>query len=515
MRNYGVLPLALLVAAPVMANNAVGKTYFSQHNWFGAASPERLAMARNRMNRKDEGKGVAFEAVLFAEQTTDEQGLRDYFLPFEGKTKLIAGETGSTAYTIGTNNPTGTVGAADLVAGYFNVQTGTVGSSSANLTSQLTFQSELSFAPKQTVVGIGLQWQQRLPKKWWLKVSAPITHVKNDLHMTEDVINEGKGVSITGAVANMTAAFKQEAMRYGKIDGAQEKWGVADIEVLVGRHGFDHEYAQACWYVGMVIPTGKKPTAEYLWEAVVGNNKHFGVMLGGSTRLVWKEGDDYVLAVCCDTNGRFLFENTQKRMLDLKGKPWSRYFLLVKEADFPTSGNFEDNRADLELGVNVLTQDVKVAPHGSFTGNTALNFRKDNGFEAEVGFNLYVREAEKIKLKNAFANADNYGIPYLGSFVDSAAATTNSFQTINRAFIDEGGDAGTTNTFLALAEADLDLNSAAHPAVYENTVYATLGMNWDKCKMPVFVNVGGAYTFNENNACAKRWGIWGKAGVSF
>jgi hypothetical protein len=148
-----------------------------------------------------------------------------------------------------------------------------------------------------------------------------------------------------------------------------------------------------------------------------------------------------------------------------------------------------------------------------------LNFRKDNGFEAEVGFNLYVREAEKIKLKNAFANADSYGIPFLGSFVEGSNATTpntNSFQMINHAYINEGGDEpASTNTFIALAEADLDLSSAAHPAVYENTVYATLGMNWDKCKMPVFVNVGGAYTFNENNACAKRWGIWGKAGVSF
>ena len=511
MRKYGVLPLALLVAAPVMANNAVGKTYFSQRNWFGAASPERLAMARNRMNRKDEGKGSAFEAVLFAEQTTDEQGLRDYFLPFEGKTKLIAGEAASASYVIGANNPTGTAGANDLVANYFNVQTASAGTPPVDVVLTGTFQSELTFAPKQTVVGIGLQWQQRLPKKWWLKVSMPITHVKNDLCMTEEVINEGSGAVPASAVANMTAAFKQAAMKYGKIDGAQEKWGVADIEVLVGRHGFDHEYAQGCWNVGIVIPTGKKPTAEYLWEAVVGNNKHFGVMLGGSTRLVWKEGDDYVLAVCCDTNGRFLFENTQKRMLDLKGKPWSRYLPLVKQADATST-----DRTDLALGVNVLTQDVKVAPHGAFTGNTALNFRKDNGFEAEIGYNLHVREAEKIKLKEAFTNADNYGIVALGSFA-AGTPQTCSFETIDRARLNEGGDMSTAPAalFRVLAEADLDLNSAAHPALYENTVYATLGMNWDKCKMPAFVNVGGAYTFNENNACAKRWGIWGKAGISF
>ncbi len=513
MRKYGVLSLMLFAVAPAAANNAVSKTYFSQHNWFGAASPERLAMARNRINRKDEGKGVAFEMAVFGSRTTEEQDLRDYFLPVAGKTKLVAAEDGAEAYISGTDAYVAgtlgqTAGSNDIMANYFNVQTATSGVLPVQAG---VFQSELTFAPKQTVIGVGLQWQQRLPKKWWMQVSAPITKVKNDLGMTEEVINAGSGAVPDSAVANMTDAFKQAAMLYGKIDGAQSKWGVADVEVLVGKHWLDEDYAKACGYFGIVIPTGNKPKAEYLWEAVVGNNKHFGVMLGSNTRLVWKEGDDYVLAIHCDANARYLFENTQTRMLDLKNKPWGRYLSLVKEADADSS-----DRTNLEFGVNILTQAVKVAPHGAFTGNTALNFRKDNGFEAEAGFNLHVREAEEVKLKNAFTNADVYGIVAAQQF-GAGNSTTCTFATISRANLNEGGDqnSSASRIFIPLVEADLDLNSAAHPAVYETAVYATMGMNWDKNKIPSFVNVGGSFTFNENNAAAQRWAIWGKAGISF
>jgi hypothetical protein len=57
MRKIGALSAALLIVMPAMANNSVGKSYFSSHSWFGAASPERVSMARgDRMDKKAEGR---------------------------------------------------------------------------------------------------------------------------------------------------------------------------------------------------------------------------------------------------------------------------------------------------------------------------------------------------------------------------------------------------------------------------------------------------------------------------
>ena len=58
-------------------------------------------------------------------------------------------------------------------------------------------------------------------------------------------------------------------------------------------------------------------------------------------------------------------------------------------------------------------------------------------------------------------------------------------------------------------------NSAAHPAVIENTLYASLGKNFSNMKCPAFVSVGGSYTHSFDNAGAKRWAVFGKAGISF
>lgn len=524
MRKLGALLAALFITVPAMANNVVSKTYFSNHPWFGAASPERVALARARMDVKDQGKGGSLEAVGFYSRTNAEQDLRDFLLPAGGKTSLRAAELGATSRLNLTN---------DLLANYFNLSSHNVMTTGGFDT--LTYESDLAFAPRQTVIGVGFQWQQRV-NNFWLKVSVPVTKVENDMRMTETLVTAGNagaggGTLPTNAVGSMVDAFKQSAMLYGKIDGKRSKWGVADVEIMLGRDVVDEDNCQISGYVGAVAPTGKKPTAEYLFEAVVGNNKHAGIMFGSYGRHVWKEGDDYVASICYDMDGRYLFENTQKRMLDYKNKPWGRYIWLAKSgATFGNPGAGTDTAAawgpvfsgstqDMEFGVNVLTQDVKVKPRGSATVNTALNLRKQCGFELEVGHNLYARQAEEVALANSFANSDSYGVPYINDeFVHLKAVESKFYaSTIDNV---QGSDAPDQNPpgtpkFRVVAESDLDLNSAAHPSVIENTFYGSLGKNWDNLKCPAFVGLGGSYTYSFDNAGANRWGVWGKAGISF
>ncbi len=516
MRRIVAVSVALLVAVPANANNAVGKTYLTNRDVFQATSPERVTLDRNnRLYTQEEDKATDLSATVIYVKSQDEQNLRDYFLPVIGQTSLIAGELYSAANQ---TNPL----TLNVVANYFNVFTQAFTGAAGIGYTGLTFQSTLAFNPKQTMAGVGLQWQQSF-RKYFFKASAPIVHISNDLGMVETVTNVGGGAVPTGAVANMTDAFKQPLLLYGKIDGAQEKWGVADVELIFGREWFGDQICQMAAYIGAVVPTGNRPKAEHLWEAVVGNNHHWGAFFGSSSSYVWREGDNYVMTAYCDTDARYLFENTQTRMLDLQGRPWSRYLWLAEYNTTPNSfllpGSPTPFDGFLTPGVNVTTQKVRVAPHSSFSITSALNYRRDGGLELEGGINFYARQDEKVKLLNAFVNDNNYCIPSFMADADSADANvslTASFATINNTQgFNFDQDVDSNPLPVLLTEADLDLNSASTPAVLESTIYASLGKNWNECRYPAFLGIGGGYTYNSNNSSIRRWGVWGKTGVTF
>lgn len=524
MYKRSALSAALLVVVPAVAENAryVSQTFRTNDPIFTVVSPTYMMMSRNdRMYVKEEGKKGSLEALGIYSRSTG-NGIRNYFLPVTGKSTLVAGEIGSAASIANT---------ADIAANYFNVQTANV--SSAGDLDDLTFQSNLTFDPRQTMAGIAFKWQQGFAvrnRDLYFKLSVPVIQVTNDLRMSEEVVNEGGGAVPTGAVANMTAAFKQPLLQYGKIDGKQQKWGVADIELILGIDWTKQDDCQLSTFVGLVAPTGNRPKAEYLYEAIVGNNHHWGVILGGSSRHLWKEGDNYTLTFLCDGDWRYLFENTQTRMLDLVDKPWGRYVYLAPisattDTISPTDSLFaqpDGNLDSLVLGANVLTQEVKVKPYGAFMINTALNYRHDNGCELEGGFNFYTRQAEKIELKNAFANPNNYGIPLLATDLNGSAwSETVSFATIDNTQNESSGDViqagaqGGDPLAVTLVEADLDLNSASHPSVLESTIYGIAGKNWDSWRFPCYAGVGGSYTYSVDNSGTDRWAVFGKLGVSF
>jgi hypothetical protein len=67
-----------------------------------------------------------------------------------------------------------------------------------------------------------------------------------------------------------------------------------------------------------------------------------------------------------------------------------------------------------------------------------------------------------------------------------------------------------------IKEDDLDLASAATPAILSNILYASLGIQAEYNDYPVFGNIGASYEFSDRTKAApQRWGIWIKGGVSF
>lgn len=166
-------------------------------------------------------------------------------------------------------------------------------------------------------------------------------------------------------------------------------------------------------------------------------------------------------------------------------------------------------------GINVFTQDVKVSPGVSRIYQTAFIFNNE-GFQGELGYSFTARPAECVELQCEFPS----GIA-LKSLLH--AGQINTVQTINNTIgCDDielfGGaqqspfDVYNQNT---ITDADLDMNSAAHPAFETYIIYASMGNRWDDREYPIFIGGGGSYEFCKDNSAMTRWLLWAKIGASF
>lgn len=516
--------LLLFVAGVAFADNA-DTTPYDSHTFltirppFQMSMPEKITNWRDRALARDCGFGGAFQFVGFGGRSTHSSDLGQYFMFCQKNTLVVAGS-----------------GAADFVANpcdrdveaiHFNIQPeGPAGEPN-------TFRSEITFSPRQTFGGVGIDWKQYLhgrdacEKKWWLEISTPIMQVKNDVRLKENVTN-----AITPTIdsnADMVEAFKGQkgffnrnlqplgagtegvltgsAWQYGKICGSQSRARAADIEVKIGYDYLCEEMCHAEGYFGGLIPTGNRPDAEYLFEPIVGYNFNGGLLWGGSFGWeIWNSCDRF-LHLEFETQGRYLFQNTQRRSIDVKGKPWSRYMLVYQNESDAQAFRPTD-------GINIFSPKVRVAPRFLKDMTTALVYTHC-GFDAEIGHNFYAHPNERVKLKDEFQSGVAFaGLidGYPGSTTITGPGLINRAITIKENFTDSNDNYSEN---LAIKESDLNLQSAATPAAITNIFYGSLGYKWDCWCFPMFMGIGGSYQLASDAGAISRWTVWGKIGVSY
>lgn len=534
MKNTKIVALlSLTMGIPLLADcrnesselEATSKTTLTVHPLFVSQQPELVSGFRNDRNiTRENGWGGAFQAVLFGSQTSDEKDLAQYFFP-DANTCLTAANDGPPQQA-GFNVK------KDLLAQDFNV-----------FTKDNTFESIISIRPQQTVIGLGLHVRQSVWKSHtysrgvWFSFSAPIMRVKNDMNFFEHIENDGGGVDEAAndvVVANMREAFQQSDWKYGKIsDCSMKKTGLGDIEAKVGYEWLDHSPTHMESYFGLVIATGNKNNAEYVFQPIVGRGKNFGIMFGSSLGIdIWENSTgDMSIRYELANHFEWLFQNTQKRSFDLKNRPWSRYLPVyanqeeAEEAAALIMSNPQYAMNNSTPGINVFTQDVKVTPGLTTDINTAFQFTW-NKFQMEGGYNFLAKRAENVKLDCPWKVG-----PALKHY--EGDGQTNPIRTING---NKYYEQIVTNIVAApipadqiiipvsvanydmslIQESDLDLNSAATPALFANTFYGTVGFHAYDREYPLFGNFGASYTFSKsNNAVPRRWVLWGKMGVSY
>lgn len=503
-----------------------GHTFLSIRPQFESGMPEKESLWRRRATPgpcgfgRDCGLGGAFQVVGFGGRSNRSARLGEFFM-FGGSNQLTVNSNQALLPQV---NPV-------------NFGIDYLGS----------FSSTIQFNPRQTVGAVGFEWKQYLgciaecAGNWWFDISFPVVHVSNRVTLTElGTTTVGAPTTANGftTAANMTQAFQGTTnfsalnpagsrnvgtMMFGLIPSSTarlKKTTVADVELKIGYDALCTECCFVNGYVGALVPTGNRPKAVYIFEPIVGHNRHAGFIFGSEMFYDIMSDCDRNLTWQTSFDSRYLFSRTETRSFDLRYRPWSRYLLVYATAADAAAGV-------VSPGINVFTQDMKVTPRFSTTLNTALCYTSICGFQAEIGYNFWARQAEKIRLKNSFPTGVSVAALSSGSIAQ--AGLTNLLSNIgnNNACTGVGcaSTAQVTTPTLGLPAAggvittirpqDLDLASAANPAVLSNIIYGTIGYDWDWCSLPMFVGVGGSYEFSSINTSINRWNVWGKFGVSY
>jgi len=501
--------LPLLIVTQMLANSCANscscahtsKSFFAIRPPFQESSPELVSGYRyERYHARTSGIDGAIQIVGFGGQSTNPTALAKYFMPFcnkQLKATLTEEEFPRDA----------------VYAQHFNIFTQTG-----------TFESVLTFSPKQTYGGLGVSYRQDfLANKdrtgfFWASISLPVEHVRNDMELCEKVTDTGGGANpdddVT-VVANMTQAFAQTDWQFGKIMCAQSLTGVADVQVKLG-YEWLHPLCHVEAYIGATIPTGNKPTGKFVFEPVVGNGRHGGIMFGSACGFDLWHNNGTSLHIEWAINNQYLFSNTQHRSFDLKGKPWSRYMEVYANQAEAQAAHDQTNlqlRANQSSdGINIFTKPMHVTPGFSYNVNAALVVNSVRGFSGEIGYNVYSRDQECVSLDCGWVEG-----PALKALLGDGATQPLRNITPNIDIDQEITPvplADYADSIIKLE--DLDLDSAAHPAYLSHTFYGTAGYRWDKRSYPTFASLGASYEFSTvSNAVLDRWMVWGKAGVSF
>ncbi len=463
---------------------------------------------KDKIKHLSKEKKSSLNMVVWGGSTTNHNDMAEYLLPF-GKTKLTVREGYEAP---GTNPNVDVPDNQDIVAENFNITT-----------KEGNFDSTLTFKPKQTFVGVGFSGYCQLSNKIWLSFEAPLIHVKNTVDMVETVTYNGggavaldpanaatKGFNGTPFVGNMTEAFKNPNMLYGKIDGPQSATELAYINLKLGYTYLQEADRSLQMYGGLLLPTGNKPKAIYFFEPLVGNNKHFGLILGTFFTRRY-ETKRFAVNISADSDTEFLFANTQMRSFDLAGKPWSRYMgvyannteRLLDAANGTLPAKSQMNYQT--WGINLFTQEVKVNPH--FSTNLIINasFELPRNTSFDLGFKCFWQQDEHVTLKNPWTERPIIG--ELSNFSTQQSGECTPARGINNMFSSVASTPAEIVVYIT--QDQLDLTSATQPFKSDYTLYAATHKLFKfKNSRSLRLQLGTNYTFGSNNATANRWQVW-------
>ncbi len=174
------------------------------------------------------------------------------------------------------------------------------------------------------------------------------------------------------------------------------KWGLADIDVILGYNFLNNDCYHFGAYLQMVLNTGPKPKDFYVFSPVVGNGGHFELGAGISAHWSFWSNETQNLALFLEGNITHMFQNEQCRLFDLcNGGAFSRYMLLKEYDTNGLTNTYNGNLVSATCFTNRRV-DVKVDIKGDLAIKLAYRWC---GWGIDVGYNIYGHSHETIRFK--------------------------------------------------------------------------------------------------------------------
>lgn len=316
----------------------------------------------------------------------------------------------------------------------------------------------------------------------FVRLHLPIVHTRWSLDFCETVTNPGTNAYDAGYFAaapiartNLLGKFAQYAagktpqgttdtilnpLKFAKITNNcnNTKTRLAELQAVLGWNFMNDENYHFGVGLRFCAPTGSKPEAEYLFEPLAGNGKHWE--LGAhitSHAMLWRSDDENrSLGFYCDANITHLFNATQIRTFDLKNKPLSRYMLAEKlgtpiigiaggsSANTIPTAQFQKEFSPL---ANLTTEKVSVSCDIQADVAAQLTYVV-GGFAWDMGYNFWARSCEKFgnicsrPCRTTLVFEENTwalkGDAYVVGFVENSQDPVALSATENRATIHSG-----------------------------------------------------------------------------
>lgn len=219
----------------------------------------------------------------------------------------------------------------------------------------------------------------------------------------------------------------QEALKGAAFGAMTEQWTfgrfsfcevskvrLADIDLIVGQNFWDCRDSHVGLFLQVVVPTGNKNDATYVFSPVIGNGSHWEAGAGLSAHtMLWDGCGDQSLSVYFEGNATHMFKNHQTRSFDFKNNgPLSRYLLLKEIGVLPTTANPSQTppipataattngfNGTLINAINVNTRNVTVSV--AIKGDASIKFAYRNcNLGVDLGYNIYGQTHENVSILN-------------------------------------------------------------------------------------------------------------------
>lgn len=389
----------------------------------------------------------------------------------------------------------------------------------------------------------------------WSRFSIPINWTRWTLGLNDSNAGTGAtvfqdGVVSTGSTPDVpytslkdawkgTQSFGQApVLKKGRIDGSQSETAVAGLKMELGYDFLRREKSHLALSFLVVAPTGNKPNATYLFDAISGSSKSWeiGADFNGHWNFWERQECNQSLGLHFDVALVSQLKSSQTRLFGMKnggvqdatenqttpaacnvaaGSSW----LLLKQVSDGAAGNNAPTVTNLERAANVLALQAKIGAGFETNGAILLKYIR-NHFSVDLGYELYYRSQEKLSSR-ATIDPFTYGVYGISveAGQDWAATTSQSTSTIaNPAYNDIIN--GVNPTFVYLQDSDVCACTALQPATLSNKVFGFCEYSWDNCDWDPTVGLGASYEIGASKSGAKnvalnQWSVLAKGSISF